>query len=79
MISAKSKLAKKLYYILEDIDVWSKKPSEEILKLCIEDRLNASTKQHDDNISAMSAYVLTRSNLKVLKALARISNAKEKK
>ena len=66
----------KLYNILKDLN--KIEPSEVTLQRCIDDKLNASYEQYEWTIKNIYNYVLTRSNVKVIKALSKIRDKKEK-
>lgn len=76
MISKDSNLFKhKLYNILKDLS--SLESGDIVMKRCIEDKLTKSYEQYQNTVKNIYNYVLTRSNLKVIKALSKIKKTKE--
>ena len=76
MISKDNYLFKhKLYNILSDLN--SLQSSDAVIKKCIDDKLTRSYEQYQNTIRNIYNYVLTRSNVKVIKALSKVKKAKE--
>lgn len=69
-------LKDKLYNILNDLN--GLEQSDITLQRCINNKLNASYEQYEWTIKNIYNYVLTRSNVKVIKALTKIRKSKEK-
>ena len=67
----------KLYNILNDLN--NIKSCEDTLQSCIDKKLNASYDNYQLTMRNMYNYVLSRSNIKVLKALNKVKKSKEKK
>lgn len=66
----------KLYNILDDLN--NIQPLDVVIQRCIDEKLNASLEQYQNTVKNIYNYVLSRSNIKVIKALARIRKSKEK-
>lgn len=67
----------KLYNIMKDLN--SIEPSDIVMQKCIEDKLTRSFEQYQNTIKNIYNYVLSRSNLKVIKAISKVKQSKEKK
>lgn len=67
----------KLYNIMNDLN--SIEPSDIVMQKCIEDKLTRSFEQYQNTIKNIYNYVLSRSNLKVIKAISKVKQSKEKK
>lgn len=48
------------------------------MKNCVQQKLDASNEQYQLTVKNIYNYVLTRSNLKVIKALSKVRQTKEK-
>ena len=66
----------KLYNILNDLN--GIESSDITMQQCIDNKLNTSYEQYQWTMKNIYNYVLTRSNVKVIKALAKIRTKKEK-
>ena len=77
MISKDSKFKQKLYNIMDDLS--GLESSDIVMQKCIDEKLTRSFEQYQNTIRNIYNYVLSRSNLKVVKALARMNKSKEKK
>ena len=75
MISKDSNFKTTLYNIMDDLNNIS--DAQSTLLECIRDRLNASYEQYEWTVKNIYNYVLTRSNIKVLKALSKVKKSKE--
>ena len=76
MISKNSdKVINTLYNILDDLN--SIKSPSITFENCVKNKLNNAHNVYDSEITRIYNYVLTRSNIKVLKALAKIQKSKE--
>ena len=76
MNSRESKFKTILYNIIDDLN--GIQSSEDVLLKCIQDRLDASYEQYQWTIKNIYNYVLSRSNVKVLRALSKVKKSKEK-
>ena len=70
-------LKDKLYNIMEDLD--SIESSSVVMQRCINTKLNSSYELYKSTIKNIYDYVLSRSTLKVIKALSRVKKVKETK
>ena len=68
-----SKFKTQLYNILESLK--SIESKDVVLTKCVEDKLTNSLEQYRNDIRNMYNYVLSRSNVKVIKAISKL-NAK---
>lgn len=59
----------KLYTIMKDLN--HIKSKNNVLEKCVNSRLNGSLKDYTDSVERTCSYLLTRSNYKVLKNIAK--------
>ena len=67
----------KLYNIMMDLN--KIKPSDITLNYCINEKLSRSYEQYDNTMKSIYNYVLSRSNIKVIRALTKMKKKKESK
>ena len=70
-------LKDKLYNIMCELD--SIESANVVMQRCIDTKLENSYEQYRSTVKNIYDYVLSRSALKVIKALTRINKSKEKK
>ena len=66
----------KLYNILSDLERIEAPAT--IMQRCVNEKLDASYKQYQSSMRNIYNYILSRSNVKVVKALSKINKSKEK-
>ena len=76
MISRDSKFRTTLYNIMDDLN--NIPSAGYTMHECIQHRLDASYEQYEWTIKNLYNYVLSRSNVKVLRALSKVKQSKEK-
>jgi len=65
-----------LYDIMSDLDL-NTVSRESVLKKCVEKKLTMSEENYNTQMAILSKYLLSRDNLKMLKALAKIKEKRK--
>ena len=64
--------------IKRDLNKYSDKTKDELLSLCIDNKLQATLEKYNKEIELNSDYLLTRSSFRVLKALTKLQKRADK-
>ena len=64
--------------IKKELNKYSDKTKDELLSLCIDNKLQAALEKYNKEIELNSDYLLTRSSVRVLKALTKLQKRADK-
>ena len=67
-----------LKYIKKELNKYTDKNHEDLLAYCIKDKLDTALLRYNKEMDLNSEYVLTRSSLKVLKAITKLQKKADK-
>lgn len=71
-------LITQIKHIKKDLSKYADKTKEELLTLCINNKLEATLEKYNREIELNSEYIQTRSSFRVLKALTKLQKRADK-